>query len=311
MERAKMLVKREVIALKIESTYNTDAVPTATNAILVENVKPSYDGVRMIARAPLKSTLGKEKSIHAGNLMKLSFSAEVKGSGAAGTAPEIGEALRACGLDETIVASTSVTYAPVSASIESATIYYYHDGKLQKMTGCRGNVDFAFSVDDKVMANFEFTGHDAGDSDVALLSGTYDATVPAPFVNVAFACGGYAAVISALSLNLGNALATPPDANASDGYSEIIITDRDVTGSFDPAHTLKATEDWIADWKAGTNKLITTGAIGSTAGNILTLNIPTAYYSDAPGFGDRDGLRTLEIAFSAPGDDSAFSLAFT
>jgi hypothetical protein len=306
-----MLVKREVIAVKIESVYNTDPTPDATNAILVETIDPSYEGVRMLPRAPLKSSLGKEQSIHAGNLIKIGFSVEVKGSGTAGTAPEIGVALRGCGLDETIVASTSVTYEPVSDSLESVTVYYYHDGKLQKATGCRGNIEFSFSVDDKVMATFEFTGHDAGDSDVTLLVGTYDSTVPPPFVDVAFATGSYSAVISALNLNLGNEVATPPDANASDGYSEIIIVDRDVTGSFDPEHTLKATEDWIADWKNGTSKNIVTGSIGSTAGNIFALTIPTAYYNDAPGFADRDGLRTLEIPFGAVGDDAAFDLAFT
>ena len=305
-----MLVKKQVIGLEIESTYNTDPVPTGADAILVEDLQFSYEGTRMLERAPVKETLGKEKSIHAGNLAKVTFSCEVKGSGAAGTAPEIGKALRACGLGETIVASTSVTYEPVSTGFESCTIYFWHDGKLQSLTGCRGNVDFSFSVDSKVMANFEFTGHDAGDSDVALPTGTYDSTVPPPFVNVAFATSGYAAVISALNLNLGNEISTPPDANATDGYSEIIIVDRDVTGSFDPEHTLKATEDWVADWKNGTNKNIVTGTIGTTAGNRFALTIPTAYYQELS-FNDRDGLLALEVPFGAPGDDAAFDLVFT
>lgn len=305
-----MLVKREVIALKIETTYNTEAAPAAGDAILVENLNPTYEGVRMIERAPIKATLGKEQSVHAGNLVKLAFGVELKGSGAAGTAPEVGQALRACGLDETIVASTSVTYAPVSASLESATIYYYHDGKLQKITGARGTVSFAFSVDAKPMANFEFTGHDAGDSDATILSGTYDATVPPPFINAGFDVSGFAAVINSLNFNVGNVISTPQDANASDGYSEVLITDRDMTGDFDPEHTLKATQDWIAQWKAGTSRDITTGAIGGTAGNIIQLDIPTAYYRELS-FAERAGRRTLGIGFGAVGDDSAFTLAFT
>lgn len=305
-----MLVKREVVALAIEGTYNTEEAPDANDVILVENVSFSFEGARMHERAPVKSTLGKEQSTYAGALAKLSFSAELKGSGAAGTAPEIGNALRACGLGETVSASTSVTYAPVSTALESATIYYYQDGRLQKITGARGNVEFSLSVDSTIMANFEFTGHDGGDSDVTLLVGNYDAAVPPPFINVGFEVGSYAAVISALTLNLGNEIATPPDANAADGYSEVLIVDRDVNGSFDPEHTLKAAQDWIGAWKAGTLKEITTGAIGGTAGNIIELTVPTAYYREVSQ-GDRSGRRTLAIPFGADGDDSAFSLVFT
>lgn len=305
-----MLVKREVVALAIESTYNTEEAPDANDVILVENVDFSYEGVRMHERAPVKSTLGKEQSVYAGSLAKLSFSAELKGSGAAGTAPEIGNALRACGMGETVVASTSVTYAPVSASVESATIYYYQDGRLQKMTGCRGTVELSLSVDSSIMANFEFTGHDLGDSDVTLLAGNYDTAVPPPFINASFSVGAYGAVISSLQLSLGNEIATPPDANASDGYSEVLIVDRDVNGSFDPEHTLKGIQDWIADWKTGAQKNITTGVIGSIAGNRIALTIPTAYYREI-GQEDRESRRTLAIPFGATGDDSAMSLVFT
>ena len=305
-----MLTKRELIALKIESTYNTDSAPTAIDAMLVENVSPSYEGARLVERNPIKPTLGKEQSIHAGNLIQLTFDAEMKGSGVAGTAPEIGQALRACGFGETIVASTSVTYEPVSESIESCTIYYYQDGKLQVITGARGTVELNMTVGDKPMASFTFTGHDAGDSDAALISGTYDNTVPPPVINGSFDVGGFAAVISALSFNLGNEVVTPPDFNSPDGYSEVFISDRDMSGSFDPEYTLKATQDWIADWKNGVNKLITTGVIGSAAGNRIQLDILQAYYREL-GQGDRDSIRTLDIGFGAVGDDNAMNLIFT
>ncbi|MCK7495178.1 MAG: hypothetical protein MZW92_31855 [Comamonadaceae bacterium] len=44
--------------------------------------------------------------------MQLTFDVEIKGSGAAGTAPELGVLLKGCGFGETVVAVTSVTYAP-------------------------------------------------------------------------------------------------------------------------------------------------------------------------------------------------------
>ena len=58
----------------------------------------------------------------------------------AGTAPPYGDALLACGLAETIVASTSVAYNPVSAAFSSATIECFIDTIKHQMLGARGNV---------------------------------------------------------------------------------------------------------------------------------------------------------------------------
>ena len=79
---------------------------------------------------------------------------------------------------------------------------------------------------------------------------------------------------------------------------------------FDPQASLIATDDPIGDWKAGTSKAIGTGVIGANAGNQYALSIPTAFYREI-GPGDRDGIRTFDIGFVAPGDDAAFALAFT
>lgn len=306
-----MLVKRGTLLLKIESTPGQENPPIASDAILVEGeVTMSHDGVRTIEQAPEKSTLGKEEDIQAGHLMRFEFSVAMKGSGTAGTPPEIGEALRACGLGETIVALTSVTYEPVSTAFEYCTIYYYHAGKLQKAIGCQGNVNFTFSTEDKVMANFSFLGKDAGDTDVALVNGTYDATSALPFIGAAVDIGGYTPKVSAINFDLGNDIQTPPDANDSEGYSDIIIVDRDMTGDVDPEHTLKATQDWINDWKTNAVKSVTTGPVGTNGGNIVQLTVPSGRYRNID-FASRNGLRSLAIPFRAIGDDLAFDLIFT
>jgi len=305
-----MLVKKELILIAIESAYNTDPTPTGTDAILVEDVDFNFEGSRMIERNPVKPTLGKEKQIFGGKLAQISFNAELKGSGAAGTPPEIAAALRACGLAETIVASTSVTYEPASDSHESATIYYYQDGKLHKITGARGNAEFTFTVGDKPMVNFTFTGHHAEESDAALISGTFDSTSPVPLINIPFTVGAFNAAISAMTFSLNNEIATPVSISAVDGYGEIRITDRDCAGSFDPEATLIATQDWRGDWEAGNEKGITIGPIGSAAGNNIDMSIPNAAYRDLSQ-GDRDAVRTYDIPFGAVGDDNAFSLIYT
>lgn len=310
-----MLINREIILVEIETTYNTDPAPTgAANAVLVENPSWSHEGARMVERNNVKGTLAKDQQIFAGTLKQVTFDVELKGSGAAGTPPEISHLLRACGLDETIVASTSVTYAPVSTGHESCTIYYYQDGILHAITGARGNVSFALEAGGIGKFSFTFTGHDAGVSDAALPTPTYDSTVPPPAIGVTFSLGGYAAVINAFNFDLANALAMPSNISASDGYGEIIITGRDIAGSIDPEAVLVATNNYIGNWKSGATMAMTVGPVGGTAGNRCTFSFPDVYYREiAPG--DREGLRTFDISFGAAesvsGADDEISIVFT
>lgn len=308
-----MLVRREVILAKIESVYNTDPSPVAgTDAILVENPAWSHEAANLIERNGVKATIGKTKSIYGSTLKTITFDVELKGSGSAGVAPEIGPLLRACGMDETIVASTSVTYEPVSTGFESITLYYYSDGTRHIITGARGNVSFTMEAGQAAKASFTFTGHDGGFSDASMVSPAYDTTVPVPLINIGFTVGGYSASLQSLTFDMGNTVAFPPDMSAADGFGEIIINARDVNGSFNPEQVLVATNDYIGDWKAGSNLALATGVIGGTAGNRFAISMPAVTYRDiAPG--DREGLRTMEIGFGAgesSGDDEV-SIAFT
>jgi hypothetical protein len=109
-------ISNEVILAKTEVTYNTDPVPVVgTNAILIRNANLSSEGLRMNDRGAIRASIGQLQQVYGGQLKRLTFECEVKGSGAAGTAPEIGPLIEACGFDETIVGATSATYKPESA----------------------------------------------------------------------------------------------------------------------------------------------------------------------------------------------------
>jgi len=307
-----MLIKKAVLLAKKEVTYNTDPVPVAANdAVYVESVSPGPTGQKMHEQTGVKVTFGKYKQLHGTFLWQVSFDVLVKGSGSAGVAPEFGPLLEACGFDETIVASTSVTYAPLTNAIPSVTIYLYEDGKLYKMTGCRGNVSFSGEGGQAGKLSFTMTGHFAGDSDIALPSPTLDATEAPIIKSAGFTVNSYAASISKLDFDMGNEVVTPVDINASDAYGEILIVDRDVNGSIDPLDVLLATHDFMAEWEAGTEMALSTGTIGS-AGNQYAISKPAISYRDF-GRGDREGQRTNEMPFGAhevSGDDQT-SLAFT
>ena len=308
-----LMTFREVILAKPEVTYNTDPSPVpGTDSILVEEPSLAPEGLRMHERPAVRASLGKLQQVFGGMLKNLSFTCEVKGSGAAGTAPEIGVLLRACGFDETIVASTSVTYAPVSTGHESITIYYYQDGLLHVLTGCRGNVSFEVEAGGICKANFTFTGHSDTPTDVSLVTPSYDSIVPAPYVNASFSIDSYAAAIAKLTFDMSNTIAMPPDASGSQGYGEIQITGRDVNGSFDPEYTLVATEDWEGNFRSGASMALASGAIGATAGNIINITMPAVSYRNISQ-GDREAIRTLEMPFGAAENttDDEVSIAFT
>ncbi|WP_444922690.1 hypothetical protein ACJJH9_00265 (plasmid) [Microbulbifer sp. DLAB2-AF] len=305
------LIKRELILAKIETQYGTDANPSgAQNAILVEEIGWSFAGARMAERKPVTSTLGALQGVFAGTLMEVTFSAEIKGSGSAGTPPEIGPLLRACGMAETITANTSVEYNLASQDHESLTLYFYEDGSLYKLTGVRGTWTPTLTTGEAGKIAFTFTGHVDGPIDQNLPVATYNDTVPPPVINMPFSIGGFSAVISALSFDMGYTISTPPDISAENGYGEILITDRDVTGSFDPEATKVSVKNWIGEWKGGTKQALESGTVGSASGNRYSFSAPEVWHKEiSPG--DRDSIRTYEIGFGAAGGDNALSLIFT
>ena len=308
-----MIGKRTVLGIKIESTYNTDAVPVAaTDAVLVDNPQYQLDG-RMYDRIPVKNTLGALPGLYGGALMTITFDADVKGSGVAGTAGELGPALRACGLQETVVPATSVTYAPRSSGHESVTIYMWQDGLLYKMTGARGKVTAALKTGEPGKLSFSFMGHFTGPTDVALPAPTYDAAVPVALLGLSgFLVDSYAATVSSIAFDMGTEIGTPDDISAADGYDEVTITGRRVTGSIDPLLKTVATYDWVGKWQAAGAAALATGTVGASAGNIFALSMPKVQYS-AVGPSERSGVLAREVAFLAAentGDDE-LSLAFT
>jgi hypothetical protein len=266
----------------------------------------------MAERPAVRASLAPHKSLFAGSLLSVTFDAEIKGSGAAGTAPEIGVLLRACGFAETVVAVTSVTYKPASSGHESITLYLYEDGMRYIVTGCRGTVTGSLATGAVGKLSFTFTGHFTGPADVALATPTYNATVPPVLINVPFAIDSYSAVISKLDFDLGLTLAKPDNIAATDGYGQLQITGRATSGTIDPEATLAATYAWVTKWKSSASYALTTGTVGSTAGNRYTVSMPAVVYSEL-GNGDRDGILTREIKFMAvesSGDDE-ISIAFT
>ena len=301
------LVKRSVMALGIEAVQGVEeTLDPQTQARLVEDLKWSPANERMAERKPTRATFGELKKIYAGHLIEVSFTMELKGSGVAGTAPEIGDCLKACGFAETITADTSVEYLPATTGQQSATIYFWEDGDLIKLVGCMGKVSFDFSTGAIGKASFTFTGHQVGNiAATPMPTPSYSSMVPVPLIGVAFSLGG-SVDVSKLSIDTGNEVATPDSMISNNGYGAIYISNRNVTGSIDPLAKTANEKDYLVDWKAGAEAALTTGDIGTQAGNIYSISMPKIYNSAAPKAGDRSGQISRELTIHAlptVGDD--------
>ena len=132
------LTRKRLIQVKGEATYGTDSSPAGTDALLVRNLEITPIEADVVSRDLIRNYLGNSPQLLANTRVSITFQVELAGSGTAGTPPRYGALLRACGLLEAVVASTSVTYTPRSAGFESATIYFNNDGIRHVLTGCRG-----------------------------------------------------------------------------------------------------------------------------------------------------------------------------
>lgn len=307
------ITKRKVLLVKVEGTYRTDAAPTVSaNEVLAENLNWSVAGRGKAERNPLTPSIGPSAPIHAGDLINITGDVEIKGSGTAGTAPEMSAVLQSLGLAITTVASTSNTYDPASSAHKSVTAWLYEDGKVIKITGARATGSIALNVGQIPKVSFTLTGHLASESDLGLPSPSYSSQLPVALVGMSnLLIDSINPGATAITLDIGNTIAMPEDITQSNGYGEITITGRKAVLTIDFKDQLVASYDFLSKYRGNAPAAFDTGLIGS-AGNQFRLQAPAVYYeSMAPG--DHNGLKTRQVTFvcdKGTGDQD-FSLAFT
>ena len=308
-----LLSRKRLILVKTESTYGTDSSPVGTDALLVRNLDITPLSGDIVSRDLIRPYMGNYDQLIAQNSVAINFEVELAGSGTAGTAPKYDAILKACGLAATIVASTSVTYAPVSASFSSATIYFNVDGVLHKLTGCRGSMTMSCAVGAIPTLAFNLTGVYNAPTDTAQPSVTYSAQAT-PLVfregnTSSFSFFSYSGVLQSVDFNLANDLVY---RELVGGTKETLITDRKPAGTVMIEAPTIATKDFFATALASSTGNLTF-LHGTTAGNRVTF---TASQVDVlnPTYQDQDSIMMLSVPYvaipSSAGNDE-FSLAFT
>ena len=115
--------KQRLVLVKTEgSNYGVDSAPTGANAILVnDDLQLSPLAGATTQRRVIRPYRGAYEAAIVNTQVGITFSVELAGSGAAGTAPAIADLLRACSTAQTITA-TAVTGAAVAGAANSITL---------------------------------------------------------------------------------------------------------------------------------------------------------------------------------------------
>jgi hypothetical protein len=290
---------QRVLLAKEESTYGTDPTPTGSaDAILVRSLEISPFQSDVVERELIRGYMGNYETLHASQRVEINFDVEMVGSGSAGTAPAFGPLLKACGNSETIVASTSVTYAPVSSNFDSATLYFFQDGIRQKVTGARGSFSISAEVGQIPTISFNMIGIYNEPTDVANATPTYqNQAKPVLFKNgntTSQQLFSYAGAVQSFSFDQSNQSVF---RELVGGSKEVQITDRRPNGSIVLEAVTMATKNYFSSI-TGSDTGNNTFQHGQDAGNIFTFSAPQTDLSGIS-YSDSDGIQMLNIDYTA------------
>lgn len=279
-------LRNTVILAKPESSYGVDSVPTAaSNALLVADTSITTLDAKNVDRNVIRGYFGGSEELVGLATKKLSFSVELAGSGAAGTAPAWGNLLLGCAMAEAILASPArVEYTPVSTSLQSLTIYYYDDGALHKLLGAMGTCTLTAKVGERPMLKFDFIGLDGGDSASANPSPTLTAwqkpvvmtqnNVTDIKIGLSYAAGAFSGGTAYPSNGLEIMFNNEVNHNPLLSSETVDIANRDMSGSV--AFDLTAGQEVSFQSSVKANTTQTMGmVIGTSAGNKVMIYMPT------------------------------------
>lgn len=306
--------RKKLILAKIETTPGTDSAPTgAANAILTIDGKIEPMNGNDESRELDSPWMGAQATIPTELHAKATFAVELEPSGTAGTAPGWGPLLRACGLAQTIVAGTSVTYNPVTDAHEKVTLYFHLDGRRYVMTYATGTVVLDMTTQKIPRLLFEFQGLWTLPTDQSMPTPTYTAfkkpLVASKANTPVFTVNGVSLAMKTLKFDLGNQIENRFLIGPADS---VIIVDRAVTLEMLVEAELLATFNPYLLARDQTTMVVALQH-GTAAGRRATLNVPALQLMrpDSPSEDAKRVMETLKgMALPVAGNDE-FTLVLT
>lgn len=305
--------KSKIILFKLETTYGVDPTPTgAANAVLATNVVFTPMEGEDVSRDLERPWLGAQPMIPTGLRGRMTARIELVPSGTEGVAPAWGPLMRACGCAQTIVTDTSVTYAPISDTMESGTLYFQMGGTLHKLAGCRGTGALKFTAQGLPYFEIDLMGLWSQPAEAARPTPDYSAwQKPEVVTNTNtpdFSINGVDLVMREVSLDLGNQV----EARLLVGSESIIIPDR--------AETLMARVEAVPVTTLNPYALANALSLlpvelvhGTTTGKITTLSLPNCQMKRLTGFENAQNILEwpLELTPLPSSGNDQWTLALT
>ena len=312
-----LLMRTQVLYAKAEASYGVEPSPVlaGTDAVLTSGLSITPLDGPTVSRDLNRSTLGNDRQLRTGSLVKVSFSVEVAGA-APGSAPAYGALLSACKLTGA-QNSPNITYkyTPNSLTTDgSCYMAFQMGGQQHKISGARGNVSLAMDAGTIPKWNFEFTGlYSIPTTTTALVPNWSDYRTPVPVTNTnttAFTVHTIASVMSKFSLNLNNQVIYRNVV----GSESVLITDRAVGGSMTFEAPAITTKNWFDSARqAATGALSIIHGAGASPANGNVLTIASSYLQLVnPTYAEEDGIAMIQSDYVLiPSDTGNDEVTFT
>lgn len=139
--------KQRLVLVKTEgSNYGTDSSPAGSNALFInDDIQLTALSGDTTQRRIIRPYMGAYPTLISNTQVGITFSVEIAGSGAAGTAPRISDLLRACRTSQTVTAAaltgTATAGAANSITLAAGTsaVDNFYNGQLVSITSGTGN----------------------------------------------------------------------------------------------------------------------------------------------------------------------------
>jgi hypothetical protein len=290
---APRFIRKTFLLAKLEGAYGVSADPTAADAILISEVELSYTSNNK-ARDVVRPYLGASQELVGDDNVTISFSVEMAPSGIAGTEPDWGILLKACGMSSIATANARVEYVPTSSSFSSLTFWYVIDGLRYKATGARGTYELMLNVGETPKLKFTFTALFDGEVTTFVADGDFRSwKTPLVVANHNTGDVSFGGVYSAgaitgatdpfasrgISLNIGNNVVYQPMlgsvlVNGSmQSVNRVLITDRQASGSITLDLNAAQEQSFRNDVRGNVARSVSF-THGTTAGSKLMLYMP-------------------------------------
>ncbi len=275
------LVRRQYILVSEQPSVGSYQQPDPINdGILCEELSLSFEN-SVVERPAMRynSRTMSEQKCTTGRRATVSFKTEIKGSGTTAVIPEVDRLLRIAGFDAVNIPLVSTTYNPTGVSGLYASIELNLDGNRVRLIDC---VVTAMTTEinshQLEYDNWTITGRISTITPSVALAASvpYDSIKPVASFNRNFQYDSKLIYgLNSLVIDQGQEVDLSEDLNSSDGYNPGIIVSNDPSVTFSCLQRItNQIHDWDAYFNSNTKYALTSGSLGSTAGNRVTHQMP-------------------------------------